>query len=110
MTALYAATLSISIALAGGVPVYSVDAADITVPGCLAVVGWDPRSDGLQAAALAARVLRGASPATLPFTGSETTSAVAGRRSSKSGGITPTISAEVPATWMVLPTTSSAPP
>ncbi len=56
-----------SIALAGGVPVYSVDAADITVPGCLAVVGWDPRSDGLQAAALAVRVLRGASPATLPF-------------------------------------------
>lgn len=54
-------------ALRARVPVYSVDAADITVPGCLAVVGWDPRSDGLQAAALAVKVLRGASPADLPF-------------------------------------------
>lgn len=54
-------------ALRARVPVYSVDAADINVPGCLAVVGWDPRSDGLQAAALAVRVLRGASPADLPF-------------------------------------------
>lgn len=54
-------------ALGARVPVYSVDAADITVPGCLAVVGWDPRSDGRQAAALAVKVLRGASPASLPF-------------------------------------------
>ena len=56
-----------ALALHARVPVYSVDAADITVPGCLAVVGWDPRSDGLQAAALAVRVLRGTSPAVLPF-------------------------------------------
>jgi putative ABC transport system substrate-binding protein len=54
-------------ALRARVPVYSVEAADITVPGCLAVVGWDPRSDGLQAAALAVKVLRGTSPAALPF-------------------------------------------
>jgi putative ABC transport system substrate-binding protein len=54
-------------ALRARVPVYSVEAADITVPGCLAVVGWDPRSDGLQAAALAVKVLRGTSPAVLPF-------------------------------------------
>ena len=56
-----------ALALQARVPVYSVDAADITVPGCLAVVGWDPRSDGLQAAALAVKVLRGASSASLPF-------------------------------------------
>jgi len=54
-------------ALRARVPVYSVEAVDITVPGCLAVVGWDPRSDGLQAAALAVKVLRGTSPAVLPF-------------------------------------------
>lgn len=54
-------------ALRGRVPVYSVDTADITVPGCLAVLGWDPRSDGLQAASLAVKVLRGTSPADLPF-------------------------------------------
>ena len=54
-------------ALRARVPVYAVEAADIGVPGCLAVVGWDPRSDGLQAAALAVKVLRGTSPAALPF-------------------------------------------
>lgn len=56
-----------AVALQARVPVYSVDPADIAVPGCLAVVGWDPRSDGLQAAALAVKVLRGTSPAALPF-------------------------------------------
>ena len=54
-------------ALRGRVPVYSGDMADITVPGCLAVLGWDPRSDGLQAASLAVKVLRGTSPADIPF-------------------------------------------
>lgn len=54
-------------ALRARVPVYSGEKADITVPGCLAVLGWDPRSDGLQAAALAVKVLRGTSPAALPF-------------------------------------------
>ncbi len=56
-----------AVALRGRVPVYSVDAADIAVPGCLAVLGWDPRRDGLQASALAVRVLRGTPPAKLPF-------------------------------------------
>jgi putative ABC transport system substrate-binding protein len=54
-------------ALRGRVPVYSVEPAAIAVPGCLAVVGWDPRSDGLQAAGLAVKVLRGTPPADLPF-------------------------------------------
>lgn len=48
-------------------PVYSVDPADITVPGCLAVVGWDPLADGAQAGALAVQVLRGRSPASMAF-------------------------------------------
>lgn len=56
-----------AVALRARVPVYSVEAANVSVPGCLAVVGWDPRSDGLQAAALAVKVLRGTSPGDLPF-------------------------------------------
>ncbi len=48
-------------------PVYSVDPSDITTPGCLAVVGWDPEADGAQAGALAVQVLRGRSPATMAF-------------------------------------------
>ncbi|MDM7951764.1 MAG: ABC transporter substrate-binding protein [Cyanobium sp. CZS 25K] len=48
-------------------PVYSVDPSDITTPGCLAVVGWDPQADGALAGDLAVQVLRGRSPADLPF-------------------------------------------
>ena len=48
-------------------PVYSVDPSDITTPGCLAVLGWDPEADGALAGDLAVKVLGGRSPADLPF-------------------------------------------
>jgi putative ABC transport system substrate-binding protein len=50
-----------------GLPVYSVDPSDITTPGCLAVLGWDPEADGALAGDLAIKVLGGRSPADLPF-------------------------------------------
>jgi putative ABC transport system substrate-binding protein len=48
-------------------PVYSVDPTDLATPGCLAVVGWDAAADGGLAGDLAVKVLRGRSPASLPF-------------------------------------------
>lgn len=55
------------LALDARLPLVGVDPAFAGVPGCLAVVGWDPCRDGRQAGVLAARVLAGASPADLPF-------------------------------------------
>ena len=55
------------LALAARVPLFGVDPAFAGVPGCLAVVGWDPCRDGRQAGELAARVLAGTPPAQLPF-------------------------------------------
>ena len=49
------------------IPVLSVDPPDIQLPGCLAVIGWNYRDDGLAAGRLAVRVLRGESPATMAF-------------------------------------------
>ena len=49
------------------IPVYSVDPPDIQLPGCLAVIGWNYRDDGMAAGRLAVRVLRGESPATMAF-------------------------------------------
>lgn len=48
-------------------PVYSIEPSDIATPGCLAVVGWDAETDGALAGTLAVQVLRGRSPAELPF-------------------------------------------
>jgi len=55
------------LALAARMPLFGVDPAYAAVPGCLAVVGWDPCRDGRQAGVLAARVLAGTPPARLPF-------------------------------------------
>ena len=55
------------LALAARMPLFGVDPAYAGVPGCLAVVGWDPCRDGRQAGVLAARVLAGTPPARLPF-------------------------------------------
>ena len=55
------------LALAARVPLFGVDPAFAGVPGCLAVVGWDPCRDGRQAGELAAQVLAGTPPAQLPF-------------------------------------------
>lgn len=49
------------------IPVYSVDADDIKLDGCLATIGWSYYDDGYAAGKLAVRVLQGESPATMAF-------------------------------------------
>ena len=49
------------------IPVYSVDADDIKLPGCLATIGWAYYDDGYAAGELAVRVLKGESPKTMAF-------------------------------------------
>jgi putative ABC transport system substrate-binding protein len=49
------------------IPVYSVDADDIKLPGCLATIGWAYFDDGFAAGELAVRVLKGESPKTMAF-------------------------------------------
>jgi putative ABC transport system substrate-binding protein len=49
------------------IPVYSVDADDIKLPGCLATVGWAYFDDGVAAGEIAVRVLKGKSPKTMAF-------------------------------------------
>ncbi|MFM8544951.1 MAG: ABC transporter substrate-binding protein [Vulcanococcus sp.] len=49
------------------IPVYSVDPPDIQLPGCLGVIGWNYRDDGMAAGKLAVRVLKGESPAQMAF-------------------------------------------
>ena len=49
------------------IPVFSVDADDIKLPGCLATIGWAYYDDGYAAGQLAIKVLRGESPAKLAF-------------------------------------------
>jgi putative ABC transport system substrate-binding protein len=49
------------------IPVYSVDADDIKLPGCLATVGWAYFDDGYAAGEIAVRVLKGELPSTIAF-------------------------------------------
>ena len=49
------------------IPVYSVDADDIKLPGCLATIGWAYFDDGYAAGELAVRILKGESPKTMAF-------------------------------------------
>jgi putative ABC transport system substrate-binding protein len=55
------------VGLENKIPVYSVDPPDIDLPGCLGVIGWNYRDDGMAAGKLAVRVLKGESPATMAF-------------------------------------------
>jgi putative ABC transport system substrate-binding protein len=55
------------VGLENRIPVYSVDPPDIELPGCLGVIGWNYRDDGMAAGRLAVRVLKGESPATMAF-------------------------------------------
>lgn len=68
-------------------PVYSVDPSDITTPGCLAAVGWDPEADGALAGDLAVKVLRGRSPADLPFEPATKTVLLLNRLTAKAIGV-----------------------
>ena len=56
-----------ALALRARLPLIGVDPDYAGLLGCLAVVGWDPRIDGSTAGAMAVRILRGTSPALLPF-------------------------------------------
>ena len=49
------------------IPVFSVDADDIKIPGTLATIGWAYFDDGHAAGRLAVRVLKGEKPAKMPF-------------------------------------------
>jgi len=55
------------VGLENRIPVYSVDPPDIELPGCLGVIGWNYRDDGMAAGKLAVRVLKGESPAKMAF-------------------------------------------
>lgn len=55
------------VGLENRIPVYSVDPPDIELPGCLGVIGWNYRDDGMAAGRLAVRVLQGESPAKMAF-------------------------------------------
>lgn len=55
------------VGLENRIPVVSVDADDIYLPGCLATIGWSYEDEGRQAGGIAARVLKGTSPATLAW-------------------------------------------
>ena len=49
------------------IPVYSVDADDIKLAGCLAMIGWAYFDDGYAAGKLAVRVLKVEPPANMAF-------------------------------------------
>lgn len=55
------------VGLENKIPVYSVDPPDIELPGCLGVIGWNYRDDGIAAGKIAVRVLKGESPAKMAF-------------------------------------------
>jgi putative ABC transport system substrate-binding protein len=55
------------VGLKNKIPVFSVDADDIKLPGTLATLGWSYYDDGFAAGQLAVRVLKGESPAKLAF-------------------------------------------
>jgi putative ABC transport system substrate-binding protein len=69
-------------------PVYSVDPPDLQLPGCLAVIGWNYRDDGLTAGKLAVRVLNGESPAQMAFQPLTSTDLLVSLATAKAIGVT----------------------
>ena len=67
---------------------YSVDPPDIELPGCLAVIGWNYRDDGMAAGNLAVRVLKGESPATMAFEPLTKTDLLVSRATANAIGVT----------------------
>ena len=55
------------VGLKNKIPVISVDADDIKLPGTLATLGWSYYDDGYAAGELAVKVLKGESPAKMAF-------------------------------------------
>ena len=75
------------VGLENKIPVYSVDADDIHLPGCLATIGWAYYDDGYAAGQLAIRVLRGESPAKMPFEPLTKTDLLVNRTTAKQLGL-----------------------
>jgi putative ABC transport system substrate-binding protein len=76
------------VGLENKIPVYSVDPPDIDLPGCLAVIGWNYRDDGMAAGRLAVRVLKGESPATMAFEPLTKTDLLVSKATAKAIGVT----------------------
>jgi putative ABC transport system substrate-binding protein len=55
------------VGLKNKIPVFSVDADDINLPGTLATLGWSYYDDGVAAGEIAVKVLKGESPAKMAF-------------------------------------------
>ena len=75
------------VGLENRIPVYSVDPPDIELPGCVAVIGWNYRDDGQAAGRLAVRVLKGESPARMPFEPLTKTDLLVSEASAKAIGV-----------------------
>ncbi|MEB3307151.1 MAG: ABC transporter substrate-binding protein [Cyanobacteriota bacterium] len=76
------------VGLENRIPVYSVDPPDIDLPGCLAVIGWNYRDDGMAAGRLAVRVLNGESPAEMAFEPLTKTDMLVSEATAKAIGVT----------------------
>ena len=76
------------VGLENKIPVYSVDPPDIELPGCLGVIGWNYRDDGMAAGKLAVRVLKGESPATMAFEPLTKTDLLVSKATAKAIGVT----------------------
>ena len=61
---------------------------DIDLPGCLAVIGWNYRDDGMAAGRLAVRVLKGESPAKMAFEPLTKTDLLVSEATAKAIGVT----------------------
>ncbi len=70
------------------IPVYSVDADDIKLPGTLATIGWTYHADGYAAGKLAVRVLKGESPAKIAFEPLTKTDLLLNRGTARAIGVT----------------------
>ena len=76
------------VGLENKIPVYSVDPPDIDLPGCLGVIGWNYRDDGMAAGKLAVRVLKGESPSTMAFEPLTKTDLLVSQATAKAIGVT----------------------
>jgi len=76
------------VGLENRIPVYSVDPPDIELPGCLAVIGWNYRDDGMAAGRLAVRVLKGESPAKMAFESLTKTDLLVSEATARAIGVT----------------------
>jgi putative ABC transport system substrate-binding protein len=70
------------------IPVYSVDADDIKLPGCLATIGWAYFDDGYAAGEIAVKVLKGESPKTMAFQPLTKTEMLVNLETAKAIGVT----------------------